>query len=50
MRRLLRNRTERRLATAVLCEHCGCACDAAMRAEAHRDAERTRLLTMGLPR
>jgi hypothetical protein len=46
----IRDRASRRLDHVEFCDACGCVCDAASRANAHRDAERTRLLMNGLPR
>jgi hypothetical protein len=34
----------------MLCEECGCVCDARSRARALRDAQRERALRFGLPR
>jgi hypothetical protein len=45
-----RDRTNRRLDQVVFCDACGCVCDGRARADAHREAERTRLLMSGVLR
>jgi hypothetical protein len=46
MNQWLRDRVERRLRNVVFCDACGEVLDGPAKAEAHRDAERTKLLML----